>query len=276
MRDVRVDLGAVGALLNADLAQLTLTGMHLRQADLNGARLSAGPICDSPTSGPPICPTQPSTTTRGSVDWISRAVIIGADLHEHPPTTMTGPDSTDPGLGGGQVDDDGEPVALPGHGMWRSSVAHLLWEQGVAVERSRVHTDSQGMIFQSPKTVAGTRTLALPDRLVDELRSHLDGYVGPGADDLVFTAERSGDTPTKVMWRSVWSRARSDSAVACTFHDLRHVAGTLNAAAGATVKEAMARLGHASPEAALRYQHAVASRDAEIAGSVDRLIQPQG
>ena len=145
----------------------------------------------------------------------------------------------------------------------------------VTVERSLVQTTTRGTMLQDPKTIAGARTLALPELLVDELRFHLDHFVGDDADDLLFTAEESGDTPTKMMWRSVWDRARSDADVACTFHDLRHVASTLTATAGATIKEAMARLGHASPVAALRYQHAVASRDAEIAGSVDKLIRPQ-
>jgi integrase len=71
----------------------------------------------------------------------------------------------------------------------------------VTVERSRVHTESQGMVFQDPKTAAGARTLALPELLVDELRSHLERFVGPGDDDLVFTAECSADTPTKVALR---------------------------------------------------------------------------
>jgi len=144
----------------------------------------------------------------------------------------------------------------------------------VSIERSKVHTDSGGMILQDPKTTAGNRTLVLPGALVDVLRSHLDRFVGPDPDALVFTSERTGDTPTKVMWRRTWTAARSKAGVSCTFHDLRHVAGTLNAAAGATIKEAMARLGHASPVAALRYQHAVAARDAEIAGGVDKLIRP--
>ena len=37
------------------------------------------------------------------------------------------------------------------------------------------------------------------------------------------------------------------------FHDLRHTAGTLAARTGATTKELMARLGHASPKASLIY-----------------------
>ena len=37
------------------------------------------------------------------------------------------------------------------------------------------------------------------------------------------------------------------------FHDLRHTGQTLAASAGATLKDLMKRLGHASPAAAQRY-----------------------
>ena len=143
----------------------------------------------------------------------------------------------------------------------------------LVVERSRVTTKAHGTIFQPPKTAAGVRRLALPDSVASELRCHLGTYVGADPDALVFTAAHSGDTPTKIVWRRAWDRARRATGVDCSFHDLRHVAGTLNAAAGATTTEAMARLGHASPVAALRYQHAVAERDRQIASVVDSLIR---
>jgi integrase len=57
-------------------------------------------------------------------------------------------------------------------------------------------------------------------------------------------------------------------------HDLRHYASTLAAATGASTRELMARLGHASPAAALRYQHATAERDHVIAQRMDELIAP--
>lgn len=57
-----------------------------------------------------------------------------------------------------------------------------------------------------------------------------------------------------------------------TSWSVRHVAGTLNAQAGATLKEAMRRPGHSSRDAALRKQHAVDERDAEIADAVGDLI----
>src|SRR4029450_13196267 len=70
------------------------------------------------------------------------------------------------------------------------------------------------------------------------------------------------------------------------FHDLRHTAATLALAAGAntrapplqraaaaTTRELMERMGHASPAAALRYQHVMAGRDAAIAAALDALIE---
>ena len=49
------------------------------------------------------------------------------------------------------------------------------------------------------------------------------------------------------------------------FHDLRHTGATLAAATGATLADLMQRLGHSTPAAALRYQHAAADRDRAIA-----------
>jgi integrase len=54
-------------------------------------------------------------------------------------------------------------------------------------------------------------------------------------------------------------------------HDLRHTGNTLAAATGASTKELMARMGHASPQAALIYQHATADRDRAIADALSDL-----
>jgi hypothetical protein len=58
------------------------------------------------------------------------------------------------------------------------------------------------------------------------------------------------------------------------FHDLRHTAGTLATAAGASLREVMHRLGHSTTAAAIRYQHVMEHRDAAIARELDRLIKP--
>lgn len=57
--------------------------------------------------------------------------------------------------------------------------------------------------------------------------------------------------------------------------DLRHIAGTEAVSAGASLREVMARMGHASSSAALRYLKAAASRDRAIADAIGaRLPNP--
>jgi integrase len=56
----------------------------------------------------------------------------------------------------------------------------------------------------------------------------------------------------------------------CHFHDLRHAAATAAVQSGATLKDTMARLGHASARAALIYQHTVRERDESIAKALNR------
>jgi integrase len=58
------------------------------------------------------------------------------------------------------------------------------------------------------------------------------------------------------------------------FHDLRHTGNQLAAAAGATTRELMHRMGHGSMRAALIYQHATGERDRQIADGLSRLVEP--
>jgi hypothetical protein len=56
------------------------------------------------------------------------------------------------------------------------------------------------------------------------------------------------------------------------FHDLLHTGNTLAASTGASTRELMARMGHASSRAALIYQHATRDRDAAIAAALSEMI----
>lgn len=72
--------------------------------------------------------------------------------------------------------------------------------------------------------------------------------------------------------RQAFARARRKADMpGFRFHDLRHTGQTLAASTGATTKDLMRRLGHASPAAAYRYLHAVDGRDAEIASALSKL-----
>jgi integrase len=57
------------------------------------------------------------------------------------------------------------------------------------------------------------------------------------------------------------------------WHDLRHTGAVLAASTGASLAELMARLGHSTPQAALKYQHASRGRDAEIAALLSKLAE---
>lgn len=112
----------------------------------------------------------------------------------------------------------------------------------------------------------------LPARLVPEIEAHLGQWVAPGPDAPIFAGARGGPLRL-VVWQREWTRARRALVLeGVRLHDLRHVAGTVAAATGASTKELMHRLGHASPRAALRYQHATEKRDEAIADGIDRIL----
>ncbi|MCU1426081.1 MAG: Integrase, Lambda phage type [Actinomycetia bacterium] len=120
-----------------------------------------------------------------------------------------------------------------------------------------------------PKTHAGIRAVALPTIATDALAEHVERFVAPSPSALLFTGPGGGPLRRATLYKSFW-RARQDVGLPdATIHDLRHAGATLAAWTGASTKELMARLGHASPRAALRYQHAAATRDVEIARRLD-------
>ena len=125
-----------------------------------------------------------------------------------------------------------------------------------------------------PKTDAGHRTVALPTSVRTALVRHMDRYVPDTPDALVF-ATRSGTFLSAANFGKTFHRAADAVGLGPVRpHELRHTGATLAAAAGASTKELMRRLGHASPDAALIYQHANDDRDAEIARALEARIQP--
>ncbi len=56
------------------------------------------------------------------------------------------------------------------------------------------------------------------------------------------------------------------------FHDLRHTGNTWAAEAGATLRELMDRMGHASTRAALIYMHARDDRHKAVAQALSDLV----
>ena len=148
-----------------------------------------------------------------------------------------------------------------------------LLHRTVDVRSQRQESSSGEQLIGPPKTIAGRRTLALPNELVPELEEHLARWVSLEPTALVFVGEK-GQPVRAGVWQKEWDRARRSVGLPdLHLHDLRHVAGTLAAATGAGTKEIMRRLGHATQQAALRYQHATDERDRVLASGIDRLIQ---
>ncbi len=139
----------------------------------------------------------------------------------------------------------------------------------VRIEEQATHLMSGERIVGPPKSAAGKRTVVLPAITVEALSAHLDQYTSVDDDALVFT-DPSGQPLHKDALYKAWRPARAAVGIEhATIHDLRHAGATLAAWTGASTKELMARLGHASPRAALRYQHAAESRDREIAARLN-------
>jgi integrase len=139
----------------------------------------------------------------------------------------------------------------------------------VHVRRGMVRT-TDGRQVKGPKSDAGRRDVTIPPHLLPAVKDHLKRHAQVGAQGLLFPAGHGGHLVPSTLYR-VFYPARDAGRPDLRFHDLRHTGATLAAATGATLAELMARLGHSTPGAAMRYQHASADRDRVIAEALSKL-----
>jgi integrase len=145
----------------------------------------------------------------------------------------------------------------------------------VRVVSSLTETDNGTLLPGLPKSAAGRRTVQLPPLIVPSLRNHLDRYAQPDDDGLVFISPRGTRLRRSNFRRRVWLPALTKANLPeIHFHDLRHTGNILTATAGASLRELMARMGHASTRAALVYQHDTDDRQRTIATLVSDLARP--
>ena len=130
------------------------------------------------------------------------------------------------------------------------------------------------VIVDTLKSDAGIRDVAIPPHLVPMLREHLSSGITDGRDGLLFPAADGVSTlASSTLYRNFYRAREAARRPDLRFHDLRHTGAVLAAQTGATVAELMGRLGHSTPQAALRYQHAAQGRDAQIAAALSRIAQ---
>ncbi len=146
-----------------------------------------------------------------------------------------------------------------------------LEERTLRVEQALAFIRGQGPTLGPPKSVAANRTVVIPATAAQILSGHMAAYTDEDLDSFVFTSVK-GSPLLNRYFAPYWKRAMaaSDIGDGVRFHDLRHLAGTSAATAGASLKEVMARMGHSSPDASLRYLKASERRDSEIAEAIDK------
>ncbi|MFI6979888.1 tyrosine-type recombinase/integrase [Embleya sp. NPDC050154] len=147
----------------------------------------------------------------------------------------------------------------------------------VRVRRPSAELNNGTLTTKDPKTAAGKRTVAIPALIIPDLQRHLKVYAEKQTDGYVFVGPQGGRVRRSNFTR-VWKRGLADAGVKDVhFHDLRHTGNTLASSTGASLKELMARMGHASTRAAMIYQHATSERDHEIADALnDRIKAARG
>ncbi len=167
------------------------------------------------------------------------------------------------------------PRAVPRHGAARCLVCpplrragraagqgHRPPQPGGAGTTGEQYGWTESTIIGTPKSRAGVRDVSIPPHLLPVIKAHIQDLAGAGGERLLFPAGDGVSTMNPSTLYKVYYPARSEAGRPdLRFHDLRHTGAVLAAQTGATLAELMARLGHSTPGAALRYQHAAEGRD---------------
>jgi integrase len=149
-----------------------------------------------------------------------------------------------------------------------------LDERTLRVEQALMFIRDKGPTLGPPKSAAAHRTVTIPVSAAQVLAGHLDNYAEEGPDAFVFTSIKGSPLLNRYFAPS-WKRVLKEAGLPETtrFHDLRHLAGTSAATAGASLREIMSRMGHSSADASLRYLKASERRDSEIADAIEQRMR---
>lgn len=148
-----------------------------------------------------------------------------------------------------------------------------LDDEVLRIERGVVRVDGGKFKVTTPKSEAGIRDVTIPPHLLPVIEDHLSKHVGPGRDSLLFPAASGGHLAPATMNRWYYKARAAAGRPDLRFHDLRHSGAVLAAATGATLAELMDRLGHSTPAAAMKYQHASKQRGREIAALLSKIAE---
>lgn len=146
---------------------------------------------------------------------------------------------------------------------------------GVIHVRRAVVRAAGETIVGVPKSDAGIRDVAIPPHLLPAVQAHVRTHAQEGANGLLFPASGGAHLAPSALYRVYYPAREAAGRSDLRWHDLRHSGAVLAAQTGATLAELMGRLGHSTPGAALKYQHAAQGRDMEIAKRLSALVELQ-
>ena len=145
-------------------------------------------------------------------------------------------------------------------------VRDLDVDAGVVHVRQAVVRLKGQLLIGPPKTNAGIRSVAIPPHLLPALRVWAEKRPTRKRDELLFPAGDGHSPLNDSVLREAHDKGKAAIDMpGLTIHGLRHTSATLAAQLGATLAELQARIGHSTPNMAMRYQHVAAERDAQLA-----------
>jgi len=143
----------------------------------------------------------------------------------------------------------------------------------IHVRRGATRVDG-GWDIGPTKSEAGVRDVTIPPHVLPAIEAHLQSeHVGKARDALLFPPQTGERLQPSTLYRHYYRARAKAKRTDLRFHDLRHTGATLAAQTGATLAELMARIGHSTSAAAMRYQHAAQGRDKVIAEAMSKLIE---
>lgn len=160
----------------------------------------------------------------------------------------------------------------------------IQWNRGVLhVQRQTVYVKGEGVIFDTPKTLAGRRTIMIGENTLQALRLHKDRQKIDRAvagsrwqeDDLVFTSS-IGTSLNRSNVRKEYKRILQLANLPdIRFHDLRHTAASIMLNNNVPITVVSRMLGHSKPSVTLDiYSHVITSMQEIAARVMDDLVTP--
>jgi len=159
-------------------------------------------------------------------------------------------------------------------GARRGEIVALKWEdvdfdqKTVSIRRSVTESKRDGEVEKAPKSASGNRTIALPKKIIEELKYLYDHRVC----DYVFDNQNGGRRSLSGLSSSTRRLMLKHGLSGSSLHDLRHTHATQLLNKKHNIKAVSQRLGHADVNITLAiYAHVIPQDDRALADEIERV-----